>query len=70
MGKAMSSKAIREAREKGRKQRIDKKRNVGVRRQYLNYLIVCEGEKTEPNYLKSLVGFRNSSVISVIVNGF
>lgn len=69
MGKAMSSKAIREAREKERKQRVDKKRQIGVRRQYLNYLIVCEGEKTEPNYFKSLIGFRNSSVISVDIEG-
>lgn len=69
MGKAMSSKAIREAREKERKQRVDKKRQIGVRRQYLNYLIVCEGEKTEPNYFKSLVGFRNSAVISVDIEG-
>ena len=69
MAKAMSSKAIREAREKERKARVDKKRKVGVRIQHLNYLIVCEGEKTEPNYFKSRVECRNSAVISVDLEG-
>ena len=69
MAKAMSSKAIRAAREKERKLRVDKKRRGDLRSQHLNYLIVCEGEKTEPNYFKAIVETRNSSVISVDLEG-
>ena len=69
MAKAMSSRAIRELRERTRKEKHDKKRKVATRRVHLNYLIVCEGEQTEPNYFKSLVGGRNSRVLSVDVLG-
>lgn len=69
MGKAMSSKAIRAAREKERKQRASKKRRIAVRCQHLNYLIVCEGKMTEPNYFKALVESRNSSVITITLEG-
>ena len=63
MAKAMSSRAIRELRERTRKEKSDKKRKVATRRVHLNYLIVCEGEQTEPNYFKALVGGRNSRVL-------
>ena len=69
MAKAMSGRAIRELRERTRKEKHDKKRKVATRRVHLNYLIVCEGEQTEPNYFKSLVGGRNSRVLSVDVLG-
>ena len=69
MAKAMSSRAIRELRERTRKEKHDKKRKVATRRVHLNYLIVCEGEQTEPNYFKALVGGRNSRVLSVDVLG-
>ena len=69
MAKAMSSRALRELRERTRKERHDKKRKVATRKVHLNYLIVCEGERTEPNYFNALVGGRNSKVLSVEVLG-
>ena len=56
MGKAISGKAIREMRERERKaHHLEKKIKVASKLTHLNYLIVCEGEKTEPNYFKALV---------------
>lgn len=69
MAKAMSSRAIRELRERTRKEKHDKKRKVATRKVHLNYLIVCEGERTEPNYFNALIGGRNSKVLSVEVRG-
>ncbi len=35
-------------------ERKEKKRKVDVRNKLIYYLIICEGEKTEPNYFKTL----------------
>lgn len=69
MARAMSSRALRELRERTRKEKHDKKRKVATRKVHLNYLIVCEGERTEPNYFNALAGGRNSKVLSVEVLG-
>ena len=69
MARAMSSRALRELRERTRKEKHDKKRKVATRKVHLNYLIVCEGERTEPNYFNALAGGRNSKVLSVDVLG-
>lgn len=70
MGKAISGKAIREMRERERKaHRLEKRIKVGTRLTHLNYLIVCEGEQTEPNYFKALVKGRNSQVLTAVVAG-
>ena len=70
MGKAISGKAIREMRERERKaHRLEKRIKVGTRLTHLNYLIVCEGEQTEPNYFKALVKGRNSHVLTAVVAG-
>lgn len=70
MGKAIAGKAIREMKERERKaHRLEKKIKVGSRLTHLNYLIVCEGEKTEPNYFKALVRGRNSQVLSATIEG-
>lgn len=69
MAKAMSSRAIRELRERTRKEKHDKKRKVATRKVHLNYLIVCEGERTEPNYFRALVGGRNSRVLDADILG-
>ena len=69
MAKAMSSRAIRELRERTRKEKHDKKRKVATRRMHLNYLIVCEGERTEPNYFEALIGGRNSRVLDADILG-
>ena len=37
-----------------RRARTEKKRLVGFKTKRMFYLIVCEGEKTEPNYFSSL----------------
>jgi len=37
-----------------RRSRDEKKRPIGFKAKRLFYLIVCEGEKTEPNYFSSL----------------
>ncbi len=70
MGKAISGKAIREMRERERKaHRLEKRIKVATRLTHLNYLIVCEGEKTEPNYFKALIKGRNSQVLTATIEG-
>lgn len=69
MAKAMSGRAIREIRERTRKEKHDKKRKVATRKVHLNYLIVCEGERTEPNYFEALIGGRNSRVLDADILG-
>ena len=70
MGKAVSGKAVRNMRERERKTRhLEKRIKVASRLAHLNYLIVCEGEKTEPNYFKALVKGRNSQVLTVTIEG-
>lgn len=69
MAKAMSGRAIRELRERTRKEKHEKKRKVATRKVHLNYLIVCEGTRTEPNYFKALVGGRNSRVLDADILG-
>ena len=64
MAKAMSDNMLR-AFQKQHKNTHNKGRKVATRRIHLNYLIVCEGERTEPNYFKALVGGRNSKVIDL-----
>ena len=70
MGKAISGKAIREMRERERKaHHLEKKIKVASKLTHLNYLIVCEGEKTEPIYFKALVKGRNSQVLTATIEG-
>ena len=69
MAKAMSSRAIRELRERTRKEKHDKKRKVATRRVHLNYLIVCEGTRTEPNYFEALIEGRYSRVLDADILG-
>lgn len=44
-------------------------REQGTRAQKVSFLIVCEGEKTEPNYFKALIDNRRSEVKEVNVKG-
>lgn len=69
MAKAMSSRSLKERDERMRKEKRDKKRKIATRKVHLNYLIVCEGERTEPNYFNALVGGRNSKVLDADVLG-
>ena len=44
-------------------------RRQGTRAQIVRFLIVCEGEKTEPNYFKAFIDNRRSEVKEVNVKG-
>lgn len=44
-------------------------RKQGTRAQIVRFLIVCEGEKTEPNYFKAFIDNRRSEVKEVNVKG-
>ena len=49
-------------------QRQPHRRNVGTRELRKSFLIVCEGEKTEPKYFQ---GFRiNKNVVEISIKGF
>lgn len=68
MGQLPKSKIEQLKREK-RKAKAAKKRKVGTRDKIIRFLIVCEGERTEPNYFKELVKDRYSEVRSEDILG-
>lgn len=49
--------------------KLDKKRKVAVRNVSVSFLIVCEGERTEPNYFKALIKDRYSDIREVTIEG-
>ncbi len=61
MGQLPKSKIEQLKREK-REAKAAKKRKVATRNKIVRFLIVCEGERTEPNYFKELVKDRYSEV--------
>ena len=61
MGQLPKSKIEQIKREK-REAKAAKKRRVATRDKIVRFLIVCEGERTEPNYFKGLVKDRYSEV--------
>ena len=48
---------------------VNSERKQGTRAQIVRFLIVCEGEKTEPNYFKAFIDNRRSEVKEVNVKG-
>ena len=48
---------------------VNSERKQGTRDQIVRFLIVCEGEKTEPNYFKAFIDNRRSEVKEVNVKG-
>ena len=48
------------------RERQEARRKVNFKPKRKNYLIVCEGEKTEPNYFKSLKSSLPKGVLEVI----
>lgn len=46
-----------------------KKRKIAIRDKIVRFLVVCEGERTEPNYFKELVKDRYSEVRSEEIVG-
>lgn len=54
---------------KSRKPLVGSAREQGTRAKIVRFLIVCEGEKTEPNYFKAFIDNRRSEVKEVNVKG-
>ncbi len=61
MGQLPKSK-IEQLKKEKREAKAAKKRKVATRDKIVRFLIVCEGERTEPNYFKGLVKDRYSEV--------
>lgn len=68
MGQPPKSKIEQLKREK-REAKATKKRKVATRDKIIRFLIVCEGERTEPNYFKELVQNKYSEVRSEEIIG-
>lgn len=68
MGQLPKSKIERLKREK-REAKAAKKRKVATREKIVRFLIVCEGERTEPNYFRELVKDKFSEVRSEEIVG-
>lgn len=68
MGQLPKSKIEQLKREK-REAKAAKKRKVATRNKIVRFLIVCEGERTEPNYFKELVRNKYSEVRSEDIVG-
>lgn len=68
MGQLPKSKIEQLKREK-REAKAAKKRKVATRDKIVRFLIVCEGERTEPNYFKELVKDKYSEVRSEEIVG-
>lgn len=68
MGQLPKSKIEQLKREK-REAKAAKKRKVATREKIVRFLIVCEGERTEPNYFRELVKDRYSEVRSEDIVG-
>lgn len=68
MGQLPKSKIEQLKREK-REAKAAKKRKVATRERIVRFLIVCEGERTEPNYFRELVKDKYSEVRSEEIVG-
>lgn len=68
MGQLPKSKIEQLKREK-REAKAAKKRKVATREKIVRFLIVCEGERTEPNYFRELVKDKYSEVRSEDIIG-
>ena len=68
MGQPPKSKIEQLKREK-REAKAAKKRKIATRDKIVRFLVVCEGERTEPNYFKELVKDRYSEVRSEEIVG-
>ena len=68
MGQLPKSKIEQLKREK-RQAKAAKKRKIATREKIVRFLIVCEGERTEPNYFKELVKDKYSEVRSEEIVG-
>lgn len=65
----LKPKSVVEAEKRIKRQaKIDKKRKVNTRTPQLTYLIICEGERTEPEYFKSLIAHNNKNTDILLVD--
>lgn len=51
------------------KAKAPQRRVINRRNKIVRFLIVCEGEKTEPNYFKALIKDHYSDVLDVSIQG-
>ncbi len=65
----LTKKQVEAAKKAKREAKSDKKRNENTRSGFVSILIVCEGEKTEPNYFEALKKDRYSKILDVKVEG-
>lgn len=65
----LTKQQVKAAQKAKRDAKDNKKRKVNIRTVNLIILIVCEGEKTEPNYFKSITKTKYTDVMKVDVEG-
>mgnify|MGYP001111400310 CR=1 FL=1 len=62
MSRLLPKHRFEEIKREQRQAKLDKRRKVAVRNVSVSFLIVCEGERTEPNYFKALIKDRYSRI--------
>lgn len=60
---------IEQLKREKRKAKAEKRSNKATRQMAVHFLIVCEGEKTEPNYFKALIKNTYSEVRKEVIRG-
>ncbi len=65
----LTKQQVKAAQKAKRDAKNDKKRKINIRPVNLLILIVCEGEKTEPNYFEAIKKSRYTEVLEVQVKG-
>ena len=65
MSRLLPKHRFEEIKREQRQAKLDKRRKVAVRNVSVSFLIVCEGERTEPNYFKALIKDRYSDIREV-----
>ena len=53
MSRLLPKHRFEEIKREQRQAKLDKRRKVAIRNVSVSFLIVCEGERTEPNYFKA-----------------
>lgn len=69
MSKLLPKHRFEEIKKAQRQAKLDKRRKIAVRNVSVSFLIVCEGERTEPNYFKALIKDRYSDIREVTIEG-
>ena len=69
MSRLLPKHRFEEIKREQRQAKLDKRRKVAVRNVSVSFLIVCEGERTEPNYFKALIKDRYSDILDVTIEG-